>query len=345
MFSFIMSVYNTKADWIFRAADSVINQTVPDWELLIVDDGSQEETAEYLEEIGKADERIRIFHQSNQGLSVARNTGMDHARGEYVAFIDADDWIEHTYISQTEPYLLKHHPDMLAFAHADHRSSDTKCNLHGTQEFYLYDRSEKKDLELTILHKKDPADMHSMFFGAQWNIIYRRAFLDENKIRNVPGLFKAQDSVFNLYAVEHAEKIAYLNRVLYHYNINDDSVTHKYRSGSQHICRLLTERRSFITKYHNTKEYLDVYDYGVLIVFDGLCGLNFFHPANPNPVRKRREELKSVLSDPSFSAAISEIDMRKLTFFKKMQVLSMRCKSWWMIKTLYLIRQTKRKMK
>lgn len=345
MISFIMPIYNTDVGWIRRSVKSIVEQTLDELELLIIDDGSENKIADLIDDISANDKRIKVFHKVNQGSSVARNVGMDHAKGEYVAFIDADDWIEADYIEQVQPYLDEYCPDMLAFAHADHGGSGIKENLHGTKEFYIYDKIEKKEMQLVVLHKDKPSDMYQMFFGAPWNIVYRKEFLDGNNIRYVPGLFKAQDSVFNLYALEKAEKITYLNKVLYHYNKNDASVTHRYKGGHEHICKLLLEYRKFIETYHKgEKEYMDVYNYGGIIVFDGLCKLNFFHINNPHPVTDRKREMKELLNTPPFSDIVNEVDVGSLTQFKRMQIFAMRHRWYQGIKILFWLKQMRHRI-
>lgn len=344
MISFIMSVYNTKSEWTQRAVDSVRSQTCEDWELLIVDDGSKREIADELDSIPRVDERIRVLHQTNQGLSVARNTGMNAARGDYVTFLDSDDWISKDYIESVNGYLEGEAPDMMAFAHSDHSGDTETRRLHDTPEFLIYQPVEKKRMELCILHAEGIEDRYTMFFGAQWNILYKRDFLNRFNIRNVPGLFKAQDSVFNLYAIEHAGKICYLNKVLYHYIKNDESVTHKFRSGYKHISKLLMERKKFIDEFHpGEPDYINAFHYGCIIVFDGLCALNYFHPDNRIPIVARKAEINDVLSSEPYASMLREIDTSSLTKFKKIQIMAMRRRSFGLLWLLFKLKKAKRR--
>ena len=93
MISVIVPVYNVEP-WLRQCLDSIVGQTVRDLEILLVDDGSPDLCGEICEEYARADERIRVFHTENRGLSAARNLGLREARGEYIGFVDADDWIE-----------------------------------------------------------------------------------------------------------------------------------------------------------------------------------------------------------------------------------------------------------
>lgn len=91
--SIIVPVYKVEK-YIRRCLDSIINQTFTDFELILVDDGSPDTSGEICEGYAKKDERIRVIHQENKGLSGARNTGVEVSKGEYIGFVDSDDWIE-----------------------------------------------------------------------------------------------------------------------------------------------------------------------------------------------------------------------------------------------------------
>ena len=91
--SIIVPVYNV-ASYLSKCLDSCINQTLYDIEIICVDDGSTDNSGELLDEYKAVDSRIQVIHKENGGLSSARNYGLDHANGDYIAFVDADDWIE-----------------------------------------------------------------------------------------------------------------------------------------------------------------------------------------------------------------------------------------------------------
>jgi len=90
--SVVIPAYNAAA-YVRQAIDSVLTQTYPDVEAVVVDDGSTDETGAIVDAIALGEPRVNVIHRSNEGRSTARNTGVEHARGEYLCFLDADDWI------------------------------------------------------------------------------------------------------------------------------------------------------------------------------------------------------------------------------------------------------------
>lgn len=93
MISIIVPVYQVEL-FLHRCVDSIRNQTIRDLEILLIDDGSPDRCGEYCDDYARKDDRIRVFHTDNKGLSAARNLGLREAKGKYIGFVDSDDWIE-----------------------------------------------------------------------------------------------------------------------------------------------------------------------------------------------------------------------------------------------------------
>ena len=91
--SVIVPVYKAEA-YLHRCVDSILAQTFQDFEVLLIDDGSPDRSGEICDEYARKDKRVRVFHKENGGVSSARNMGLDNARGEYVCFVDSDDWLD-----------------------------------------------------------------------------------------------------------------------------------------------------------------------------------------------------------------------------------------------------------
>ena len=106
LISVIVPVYNVEA-WLPRCGDSILSQTYENLEILLVDDGSTDDSGLICEEYAKKDTRIRVIHKENGGLSSARNSGLDAASGEYIGFVDSDDWIEPEMYAEMLSLMLK----------------------------------------------------------------------------------------------------------------------------------------------------------------------------------------------------------------------------------------------
>ena len=101
--SIIIPVYNAE-NYLRRCIDSVLSQSFTDFELILVDDGSKDKSPQICDEYASQDTRVRVIHKANGGVSAARNDGLDIAKGEYITFIDSDDWVERDYLSTLSNY-------------------------------------------------------------------------------------------------------------------------------------------------------------------------------------------------------------------------------------------------
>ncbi|MGB6187041.1 MAG: glycosyltransferase family A protein, partial [Aeromonas molluscorum] len=111
IFSVVIPLYN-KQDFISKCIESVLTQSFPSFEVIVIDDGSLDNSEKIVKEI--KDDRVRYFHQKNSGVSAARNKGIEEASGEYIAFLDADDWYEDDFLTVVYK-SIQEHPDADAF--------------------------------------------------------------------------------------------------------------------------------------------------------------------------------------------------------------------------------------
>ena len=98
LITIIVPVYNSEKT-LHRCVDSILDQTYQNFEILLINDGSKDHSGDICDEYAKSDTRVRVFHKENKGVSAARNTGLDNAKGAWVSFVDSDDWISSEYLN------------------------------------------------------------------------------------------------------------------------------------------------------------------------------------------------------------------------------------------------------
>ena len=212
--SVIVPVYNA-GEYIFRCLNSIINQDFHDYELIIINDGSTDSSLEIIEDTLK-DTTIeyKILKQENQGVSQARNRGIDEARGEYLVFVDADDYVEKNHLSNL--YNGKSDFSLTQFV---------KKNRDSTSNIYVYeDKTIKTDDFIKMeLQGKIP------FHFAQ--LMYKTSIIKQNNIYFLKDVVYGEDTVFALEALIHGADIAVNNEITYYYMQNPSSAiqTSQYR--------------------------------------------------------------------------------------------------------------------
>ncbi len=205
--SVIVPVHDAEAH-LRRCVRSVLEQDLADLELILVDDGSSDGSGAICDEFAAEDPRVRVIHQPNAGVSCARNAALDRARGTYLQFVDADDWLV---------------PEATRLMVAAARDND--CDMVVTDFYRVVDKrashkgSIDADRALTRTEYADcmmenPADY---YFGALWNKLFRRDLIERHRLRMDPELDWCEDFIFNMEYIVHAARIFPLRVPLYYY--------------------------------------------------------------------------------------------------------------------------------
>jgi glycosyltransferase involved in cell wall biosynthesis len=237
--SVIVPIYKVEK-YLKRCLDTIVNQSYPYLEIILVDDGSPDNCGSIAEEYAKADNRIIVIHQKNGGLSDARNTGMLHVTGEYILFVDSDDWLENNMIEQMLNTSIKLKADVVQsafyYAYDDHLLFDQRYFNKGNPPFIL------NNIELMT---ELVANERVKNFA--WGKLYKTKL-----IKDIP--FKKGvlfEDVFWAHQVMHrVKKYAILNQPLYYYFQRSDSIVSTYTPKNLDIIEGLKERQYFIEKYH-----------------------------------------------------------------------------------------------
>ena len=208
--SIILPVYKVES-YLPRCLASIQAQTFASWECICVDDGSPDKSGAILDECAARDERFVVIHQQNGGTSRARNAGLDAARGEYIGFVDPDDWIE--------PNAYE-----LAIDAARRTGADI------VQWGYIEEAEEggaKPALRMRLPEGFFNVMQNDEYYTASlWNKLFRRALVVGNSVAFPPGVRMGQDVAFTDMSYAFAGKCFFIDRQLYHYVLRSTSVTH-----------------------------------------------------------------------------------------------------------------------
>ena len=215
LISIIIPVYKAEK-YIERCLHSLINQTYRNLEIIIVDDASPDKSGEICEQYAKQYAHIKVFHNpTNQGVSVARNVGLEHATGNYIGFVDPDDDFSHHIFERFHDFLIQNECDLVICGRYD-------VYQKKPEETILY-------LEKSMVLEKTIA-MQMLFDDAIGSYLWDKLFKAElwNGIRFVPGKQFAEDVFVMHHVFDKAEKIGFIAESLYYYHINDNTLSNRY---------------------------------------------------------------------------------------------------------------------
>lgn len=247
--SIIVPIYRIQLKYLKKCISSLQNQTLSNIEILLIDDGSPDCCGIICDEYAKTDCRIKVFHQQNKGVSIARNFGMINAIGKYLMFVDPDDWIEQDCCERLFKEIEDRGTEVVLFQRCEENEyTGLTKYFEGVDSCYLgkYDLS---SVQLDIL--KHNANRFNLVAGAPWGKIIRKEYILEHGIKFPEKVRKEEDDIFCLYLFEHLYSAYYFNYIGYHYRINSESINHRFNPNMPQIRKeVVGEIEKFINRYH-----------------------------------------------------------------------------------------------
>lgn len=202
MISVIVPVYNTEK-YLDQCIQSVLAQTYTNWELLLIDDGSTDSSGTICDNYVEQDSRIKVFHKENGGVSSARNLGLDNAKGEWITFIDSDDWVEASMLKKMRSVALSNNADYVY------------CDL-------LFDYGESQKYYKSATFASEHSIMLKNFIKSTWTVIWnslvKAEIYNKHNLRFSQDYTYCEDFLFAVKAMFYARKVAYIPKAFYHYN-------------------------------------------------------------------------------------------------------------------------------
>lgn len=212
MISVIIPVYNAEAH-ISKCLDSVLNQNYENVQAVVINDGSTDGTAEVIRYYCKKDSRIKYLEKKNGGVSNARNKGLEIADGEYITFVDADDYIDPDYCGAMLGGMEKYDTDICSCRAINHHLANEND-----------DRYLKEDENELVIPVKEFSFFDDSLPKAVCCVMFKKKIIENVKFD--PSLYVAEDTLFLAKALHNAGRITVLHRNLYHYIMYDESTSH-----------------------------------------------------------------------------------------------------------------------
>lgn len=229
--SIIVPVYNVEK-YLKRCIESIIYQTYKDFEVILINDGSTDRSGLICDEYSKIDKRIKVVHKRNEGVSSARNCGIDSTRGKYILFIDSDDYIEKNLLKIISEALEEEY-DLIYFGYymdfiSENRSLEMKCR----NSLYYSNKDFLKDYKYF---------RGNYLFGYVWNKLFRAEVIKNNNIYFEINTFP-EDLFFTFEAIKKCNKIKSLNYSLYHYIHRNNLTLSKQKRDKYEITKTIYKR-------------------------------------------------------------------------------------------------------
>ena len=250
MISIIIPVHNT-AKYLKKCLNSLLNQTWQEFEIILIDDGSTDNSDDICDNYAKKNQNICVIHQTCMGVSYARNNGIEHAKGEFITFIDSDDWVSNDYIENIILPVINNKLDFIISGMIDTYNDNSKNIEHILPDSGILSFSDAKDYYQIMTTKLMTSPVGK---------IYRKSIIDKYNIRFNTTLSFAEDKEFNLMYMKYAQNGCSISYRGYHYRreILDSLTKKKHKDVFNTYCRQWQILKSnFYDKGYLNISYID----------------------------------------------------------------------------------------
>lgn len=233
LISIITPVYNGEK-YLRPCLDSIINQTYQKWELLLVDDGSTDNSGNICDEYASKDQRISVIHKKNEGPAAARNDGLEKIQGTYVSFVDCDDWLEPDMYATMLQTLEKEQSDSIICGYTEDYLDGSSKQIHTEGTLTTYDAQEAVKMLLS-----------GKIGSYLWSMLFKREIVQEP----MPNLSQYEDHATIFKWMLHAHRITLLNQAFYHYRQLPSSSIHSNNTkNGENFFQAIKERYHYIAE-------------------------------------------------------------------------------------------------
>ncbi len=256
MISIIVPVYKVEK-YINKCIESILAQTYKDFELILVDDGSPDNSGAICDEYAKKDSRIKVIHKQNGGVSSARNMGLESAKGEFINFVDSDDTIPYDSLENLIKLQKENDADLVCCGYE-------LQYLNGETERFVFN---DKFVEFYSMADEDCKIFLSSLFHGPWAKLYRNSILKENSIIFDTAVSYREDTIFVFEYLSKCAKVQCGNDAVYNYLKNDQSATNRgHKNIGEYMTKCARAQIDFFNKLNVSKTQLTCYKTSEILV-------------------------------------------------------------------------------
>ncbi len=327
-FSVIIPAYNSQ-EFIEKAVNSVLSQTCTDFELVLVDDGSKDNTLEICNKFSEKDPKVKVIHQENGGHTSARNTGLINSSGEYIIFLDSDDWLDTDALEVFKEDILKNNPDVIVFSIC--QSINGQCNILSkiiNDGFYNL-KEDKSIIENLIMSPTGDYSFQKSLSGK----VFKREKVINHQLKVPKDVLVGEDGACFVLAMLSSETVSVISSKFYRCSIRNESVSHS--SDKLAFDRYLSLMNFYRDKIDLSNKQLveQLQRYAVAHLY---TALQFVMRTDCNRSYLKKE-YKKVISDDFIKSAIKNAKFNNSGRKMKVKQLILKHKCFFLVKPLSVL--------
>ncbi|SMG22659.1 glycosyltransferase [Fibrobacter sp. UWB13] len=299
--SVIVPIYKVPLEYLRNCFDSLIVQTMQECEFILVSDGAPEAECSICETYSLKDSRFIFFNREHAGVSATRNFGIEQAQGEYITFVDSDDWIEKETYSLAYNYAKENDSDIVLWDQCHFFEKNKICGKYQNESIKKMTYAQKNTLIEDSIFTKSIDQSSAAMVTCK---LFRKSLINNHNIRYNSDLIISEDRLFNITSYTHSNNISYFNSALYHYRIHPNSLAHKYTP------KAFEEYIAFIEHFPQEikDNYLRSISSEIIRCFFLSWNNCYMHRKNLSPFKERMREIIENTKTSQFRQAICYYD-------------------------------------
>jgi glycosyltransferase involved in cell wall biosynthesis len=335
--SFIVPVYGVEK-YLEQCLDSIQNQSLQDWECILIDDGSPDNSGAICDRFASADPRFKVIHKINEGVSAARNDGIELSVGEYIYFVDSDDWLELDAAERLYAQANQYRTDcVMSYAEKVYPDGSRVRTAPFSRAFFAETRDEIDEIAKYVLYQ--PISRYytketTNGYAAPWAKFIKGSIVRDSGVRFDPYLMGVfDDGLWSIQVLDYVNSLLYIHEKTYNYRIVESSLTNSFKDNAIDIQKNGYERiEKFLKDTHKDSSYWDAYYAHVVRFFGGYLSRYYYNQNNPN-LKYADNYVRSDMQRWPYSSAALHVNIGKLVAKDRLLAYSIRHKSLFGLKT------------
>ena len=311
LISIIVPVYNA-ALTLSKCVRSLTSQTFRNIEILLINNGSTDNSWSICLELASKDSRVKAIDHLEKGVSSARNRGVQVASGEYVVFVDADDWIDNNVCEVFANENRLHNYDLFCFSAQYHKANNSLKSFLHAESIPQLSIAQKEELQIKVLAPNAPCFNYktsTRFLGSVWGKFYKKDVLTKHNLRFATETIISEDVLFNTLALDYFDRIGYTKDCFYHYTQQTNSAQNRYRPNSEkHFTFIIKEILAWLLRKNKNVFFVDAANCLFVHYLFGVLKEDIFHKDNTKSNTEKKKQLETVLSMKEFSDPLNNMN-------------------------------------
>lgn len=325
LISIIAPVYKISEDVLYQALECMYHQDFKknEYEIILIDDGSPDNCGQICDRFASGKENISVIHTENKGVSHARNTGIHNARGEFLCFVDPDDYIFPDMLSRLYTSIIRNKADLVIcnykYGAISPKTTGKEC---------VFEEEEIKAIASAFIGGNSPQNTN--ITGAPWAKLYSKRIVEENACYFDESLPRSQDNEFNFRYIMYARRCVYIDVVLYQYNIGNNSAMRKYwEKAIDNADILLRKVQNDINATNDPLYYREAFQMFIFGKFEDILYTNIAHLENKNSIKQKIAKVKVLLNSEPYASYISTYSYHGESLYRMLLNIFAKHKIYW----------------